>query len=69
MGSIPAIGTRVDTLTKHAVILVSKPAASWTGTGWNNVLLFLPRATSKQGNTPLPGEKKAAWTPHALKEA
>ena len=38
-----------------------------TGTGWNNV--FLPRATSSQGNSPLSGEKKAAWTPHALKEA
>ena len=26
------------------------------GTGWNNV--FLPRATSSRGNSPLPGDKK-----------
>ena len=37
------------------------------GTVWNNV--FLPRATSNQGNYPLSGDKRAAWTPHALKEA
>ena len=60
---------------KHAVILGSKlpppgqlgRLMEGKGTGWNNV--FLPRAKSNQGNSPLSGQKKAAWTPHALKEA
>ena len=49
---------------KHAVILVSimpppgQPGRlmEGKGTGWNNV--FLPRATSKPGKSPLSGEKK-----------
>ena len=56
---------------KHAVILVSimpppgQPGRlmEGKGTGWNNV--FLPRATSSWGNSPLSGEKKAAWTTQA----
>ena len=29
------------------------------GTGWNNV--FLPHATSNQGNSPLSGDKRVSW--------
>ena len=59
------VSPRVGTLTKkHAVILVSilpppgQPGRlmEGKGTGWNNV--FLPRATSNRGNSPLSGEKK-----------
>ena len=49
---------------KHAVIMVtitSPPGQpghlmEGNGSGWNNV--FLPRATSYRGNSPLSGEKK-----------
>ena len=52
---------------KHAVILVSilpppgQPGRlmEGKGTGWNNV--FLPRAASYQGNSPLSGDKKVSW--------
>ena len=59
------VSPRVNTLTKkHAEILVSilpppgQPGRlmEGKGTGWNNV--FLPRATSNQGNSPLSGVKE-----------
>ena len=66
------VSPRVDTLTKTWALKLPPPGQpgrlmEGTGTGWNNA--FLPRATSNQGNSPLSGEKKAAWTPHTLKEA